>query len=160
MFGKLAIIATVAVGLAVGFLWPTPQRSKAAGAGETGTEVVLQRDSDDHFYTDAQVNGHSVHFMIDTGASDTALTEDDAKAIGLNVDPSKYEIIGDGASGILRGQYVQLKSIDVSGIRQQDVQAVVVEGADVSLLGQPFLKKVDEIVIRKDEMRLKADPHS
>ena len=154
MFGKLAIVATVAAGLGIGFLWPTSLRSTAPAAA--GTEVVLQRNSDRHFYTNAQVNGHSVHFMIDTGASETALTEEDAKAIGLNVDPAKYEVIGDGASGILRGQYVQLKSIDVSGIRQQDAEAVIVEGANVSLLGQPFLEKVDEIVIRKDEMQLKV----
>lgn len=154
MFGKLAIMATVGAGLAIGFLWPSSHRPKATA--DAGTEVVLERNSDHHFYTDAQVNGHIVHFMIDTGASETALTEEDAKAVGLNVDPAKYEVIGDGASGILRGQYVQLKSIDVSGIRQQDAQAVVVEGADVSLLGQPFLEKVDEIVIRKDEMQLKV----
>jgi len=160
MFGKLAIVATVAAGLTIGFLWPTPQRSKAATARDAGTEVVIERNSDHHYYTDAEVNGHAVHFMIDTGASATALTEADAQAIGINVDPSKYEVIGDGASGMVRGQYVQLKSIDVSGIRQQDTQAVIVEGASVSLLGQPFLEKVDEIVIRQGEMRLRADPHS
>jgi len=160
MFGKLAIVATVAAGLAIGFLWPTPQRSKAAIAGDAGTEVVIERNSDHHYYTDAEVNGHSVHFMIDTGASATALTESDAQAIGINVDRSKYEVIGDGASGMVRGQYVQLKSIDVGGIRQQDAQAVIVEGASVSLLGQPFLEKVDEIVIRQGEMRLRSDPHS
>jgi hypothetical protein len=35
------------------------------------------------------------------------------------------------------------------------VKAVVVPGASVSLLGQPFLDKIDEIVIRDGEMRLK-----
>lgn len=155
MFGKLAIVATVVAGLTIGFLWPTPQRSKAATA-DAGTEVVIERNSDHHYYTDAEVNGHTVHFMIDTGASATALTEADAQAIGINVDPSKYEVIGDGASGMVRGQYVQLKSIDVNGIRQQDGQAVVVQGSSISLLGQPFLEKVDEIVISHGEMRLRG----
>jgi len=31
----------------------------------------------------------------------------------------------------------------------------VVEGANVSLLGQPFLENIDEIVIRKGEMLLR-----
>jgi hypothetical protein len=35
-----------------------------------------------------------------------------------------------------------------------------VPGASVSLLGQPFLEKVDEIVIRKGEMRLREDAGS
>ena len=76
---------------------------------------------------------------------------------GIAVDPSKYEVIGDGASGLVRGQFVQLQSIDVNGIHQQNAQAVIVPGATVSLLGQPFLEKVDEIVIRQGEMRLKLD---
>src|SRR3954447_16163866 len=160
MFQKLVLIATVGAGVAIGLLWPTGQRSSAATAGASGPEVVIARSSDHHYYADASVNGHSVHFMVDTGAGETALTEADARAIGLQVDPSKYEVIGDGASGLVRGQFVQLKSIDLNGIRQQDAQAVIVPGAAVSLLGQPFLEKVDEIVIRQGEMRLKSDSHS
>lgn len=160
MFQKLAILATIAAGVVIGLLWPTAQRSSAAPTRAGGTEVVIERNSDHHYYADASVDGQSVHFMIDTGASETALTEADARAIGLPIDPSKYEVIGDGASGMVRGQYVQLKSIDLNGIRQQDVQAVIVPGAAVSLLGQPFLEKVDEIVIRQGEMRLRSDSHS
>jgi aspartyl protease family protein len=160
MFQKLALLATVVAGLTIGLLWPTAQRSSAAPPRAGGAEAVIERNSDHHYYADASVNGQSVHFMIDTGASETALTEADARAIGLPVDPSKYEVIGDGASGMVRGQYVQLKSIDLNGIRQQDAHAVIVPGAAVSLLGQPFLEKVDEIVIRQGEMRLKSDSHS
>jgi aspartyl protease family protein len=160
MFQKLALLATIVAGVSIGLLWPTGQRSSAAQARSSGTEVTIERNSDHHYYTDASVNGRSVHFMIDTGASETALTEADAKAIGLQVDPSKYEVVGDGASGMVRGQYVQLKTIDVGGIRQQDADAVIVPGATVSLLGQPFLEKVDEIVIRHGEMQLKSDSHS
>ncbi len=154
MIQKLALAATIAGGIAIGLLWPTPQRS--AASAKSAPEVTIERSSDHHYYADAQVNGHSIHFMIDTGASETALTEADAQAIGLNIDPAKYQAIGDGASGIVRGQYVQLKTIDLNGIRQQDAQAVVVPGASVSLLGQPFLEKVDEIVIHNGEMQLKA----
>jgi aspartyl protease family protein len=160
MFQKLALLATIAAGVAIGVLWPTGQRSSAAPAGPGGTEVVIQRSSDHHYYADASVNGHSVRFMIDTGAGETALTEADARAIGIPIDPSKYQVIGDGASGLVRGQFVQLKSIDLNGIKQQDAQAVVVPGANVSLLGQPFLEKVEEIVIRQGEMRLRSGSRS
>lgn len=157
MIEKLAIGGTIIAGVAIGLLWPTAKEPLHAGAG---TEIVIARSSDHHYYTDAKVNGRPVHFMIDTGAGETALTEADAQQLGLPVDPNKYEVIGDGASGMVRGQYVQLKSIDVSGIRQSDAKAVVVAGATVSLLGQPFLEKVDEIVIRNGEMRLKSDSRS
>jgi aspartyl protease family protein len=152
MIEKVAIAGTIVAGLGIGLLWPTPHGSGASRAGTS--EIVIQRDSDHHYYVDGKVNGASVHFMIDTGASETALTEDDARAIGIQVDPSKDEVLGDGASGLVRGQYVPLKSIEVDGIRQLGGQAVIVPGAKVSLLGQPFLEGVDEITIRKGEMRL------
>jgi aspartyl protease family protein len=155
MIEKLAIAGTIGAGLAIGLLWPTAHRSPMA-AGTRASDVVIARSGDHHYYADALVNGHSVHFMVDTGASETALTEADAQAIGIKVDPSKYEVIGDGASGVVRGQFVQLQTIDLDGIRQSGAKAVVVPGATVSLLGQPFLEQIDQIVIRKDEMRLKA----
>lgn len=158
MIEKLAIGATIGIGLVIGLLWPIPRHSGQSAAAE-GPEVVIARNSDHHYYADAQVNGRPVHFMVDTGSSETALTESDAKDIGLTVDPNRYEVIGDGASGMVRGQYVDLASIDLGGIRQDNARAVVVAGASVSLLGQPFLEKVDEIVIRNAEMHLKADAH-
>jgi aspartyl protease family protein len=157
MIEKLAIGGTIIAGVAIGLLWPTAREPSVAGAG---TELVIARSSDHHYYADGKVNGRPIHFMIDTGAGETALTEADAQQLGLPVDPNKYEVIGDGASGMVRGQYVELHSIDVGGIRQSDAKAVVVAGATVSLLGQPFLEKVDEIVIRNGEMRLKSDGRS
>ena len=155
MLQKFAALATVGGGLAIGLLWPAANHGTAnATAGVP--DVVLARSADHHYYADVNVNGRPVHFMIDTGADQIALTEADAQSAGFQIDPMKYEVIGDGASGMVRGQFIQLKSIDLDGIKQQDVSAVVVQGASVSLLGQPFLEKIDEIVIRHGEMRLKA----
>lgn len=157
MIQKLAVAGTVIGGVAIGLMWPTGN-STARSAG--GSEFTIVRSSDHHYYADGKVNGHTVHFMIDTGAGETALTEADAHQIGISVDPSNYQVLGDGASGMVRGQYVQLKSIEVAGIRQDDPKAVVVPGATVSLLGQPFLERIDEIVISKGEMRLKTEGRS
>jgi aspartyl protease family protein len=159
MLQKLALVATIGGGLAIGLLWPTPHHS-AANAAAGAADVVLSRSGDHHYYADANVNGRPVHFMIDTGADQVALTEADAQAIGLHVDPNDYQVVGDGASGMIRGQYVQLKTIDLGGIKQHDVPAVVVQGATVSLLGQPFLEKLDQIVISHGEIRLTPEASS
>jgi aspartyl protease family protein len=152
MIGKLAIPGVIAAGAAIGLLWPTAPRSNAA---VTPSDVVLSRDSDKHFYADTKVNGHNVRFMIDTGAEQIALTEADAVSAGLQPDPQNYEVLGDGASGMVRGQHVQLKSLELNGMRRENVEAVIIQGATASLLGQSFLEQVDEIVIRKGEMRLR-----
>ena len=117
--------------------------------------VTLARATDGHFYVEAQVNAARIRFLVDTGASEIALTEDDARKVGIKFDPDRYELLGEGASGFVRGQYVNLDTIQIDGIHEKGVKAVVVEGAAVSLLGQPFLENIDEIVIRKGEMVLR-----
>ena len=61
---------------------------------------------------------------------------------------------------MVRGQYIELSKVDLGGIEQKSTKAVVVQGASVSLLGQPFLENVDEIVIRKGEMTLRTQAKS
>ena len=154
MIERVLLVATLAGGATLGVFWPL-NKSPAPAAANAAIEVTLERNSDKHFYADTEVNGHPVRFLVDTGASEIALTEDDARKIGLEVDPSKYELLGEGASGLVRGQYVELDGIQLGTIREAKTKAVVVQGANVSLLGQPFLENIDEIVIRKDEMLLR-----
>ena len=151
MLERGLLVVTLAAGALLGIFWPTQKTEPAA----QGIEVTLQRSSDRHFYATANVNGRDVRFLVDTGASEIALTEDDARKVGIKFDPEKYELLGEGASGFVRGQYVELDNIQLDGIHENGVKAVVVEGANVSLLGQPFLENVDEIVIRKSEMVLR-----
>jgi len=156
MLERGLLVITLVAGAGVGFFWPAHSPQPAAAAAATSAiEVTLERSSDHHFYANANVNGHDVRFLVDTGASEIALTEEDAKKVGISFDPSKYELLGEGASGFVRGQYVNLDSLQLDGIHQNAAKAVVVEGATVSLLGQPFLENVDEIVIRRDEMVLR-----
>ena len=151
MLERGLLVIMLVAGAAVGIFWPTHRTEPSA----PGIEVSLQRSSDRHFYATASVNGHDVRFLVDTGASEIALTEDDARKVGIKFDPDRYELLGEGASGFVRGQYVNLDTIQIDGIHEKGVKAVVVEGAAVSLLGQPFLENIDVIVIRKGEMVLR-----
>lgn len=159
MLERALFLATIAGGATLGVFWPL-HKSESPAATSSAFEVTLQRNSDRHFYAEAKVNGQPVRFLVDTGASEIALSENDARKVGIAVDPQKYEYIGQGASGMVRGQYVELNKVDLGGIQQNSAKAVVVQGADVSLLGQPFLENVDEIVIRKGEMVLREQKNS
>jgi aspartyl protease family protein len=154
MLERSLFLVTIAGGATLGIFWPL-QKSATPAPAPSALEVTLERSSDRHFYADANVNGQAVRFLVDTGASEIALTEEDARKVGISVDPEKYELIGRGASGIVRGQYVELAKLELGGIRETGAKAVVVQGANISLLGQPFLENIDEIVIRKGEMVLR-----
>lgn len=151
---KIGLALVVVIGLCLGLLWPSTPRALSAHLGQAN-DVVLQRSSDGHFYADAEVNGTTVHFLVDTGASTVALSKEDAARAGVSFDPRRFELLGSGASGMVRGEATTLRELKLGSISQTHVDAAVVEGSDVSLLGLPFLKKIDEIVIRKDEMTLR-----
>src|SRR5687768_4898671 len=60
----------------------------AGGGGKT----TLLADSRGHFFTTGQINGITVRFLVDTGASTVALSSADARAIGLDYRAGKRGI--------------------------------------------------------------------
>jgi aspartyl protease family protein len=117
--------------------------------------VTLQRNFDGHFYADAQVNGATVHFLVDTGASGIALTTEDARRAGLAFDSGRAEVIGSGASGAVLGHWVELNRVQLGLKSVSSTPAVVLEDGDRSLLGQSFLSKFGAVEIHGDTMVLR-----
>lgn len=126
-------------------------RTQAWLAGQS----VLRRQPDGHFYADAIVEGQNIHFLVDTGATIVALTGDDAEALGLYWHDQDLRPIGRGASGIVYGLPATIKVMELGGLEARNVEAAIIpEGLGVSLLGQSFLSKIDNVEIAGDEMRL------
>jgi aspartyl protease family protein len=122
-----------------------------SGAGT----ITLQRSDDGHFYADARVNGTSVHFLVDTGATGIALSESDARRAGMMFHASQAEVIGTGASGQVLGHYVRLNRVELGHASVHDAPAVVLQDGDRSLLGQSFLSRFDSVEIQGDTMVLR-----
>jgi aspartyl protease family protein len=101
------------------------------------------------------VNGELAKFIVDTGADVVALTTDDAERAGIKVDPSQFQVIGEGASGAVRGQPVMIDSIEVDGKLVNDVRGVVLADSSLSLLGQSYLTRMGEVQMRGDTMVLR-----
>ena len=93
--------------------------------------------------------------MVDTGATTVALTPEDAERVGIDVDPSNFEEVGRGVSGPVRGQRASIDSVEIGGKRVTDVRGAVIEGADISLLGQSYLSRLREVRISGDTMVLR-----
>jgi aspartyl protease family protein len=128
-----------------------PQQSTEPGSGT----VTLERSFDGHFYADARVNGATVHFLVDTGATGIALAADDARRAGLAFDSSQAEVIGTGASGQVLGKFVRLNRVELGLKSVNDAPAVILAGGDRSLLGQSFLAEFGSVEIHNDTMVLR-----
>ena len=151
------VLYVIAIGAGIGFMMPSGRSSTSeveavvTRPGER-VETHITRAPNGHFYVPATVNGHLVRFMVDTGASMVALTTDDAKRIGEDYSPDDFEVVGSGASGPVRGQDLRIDYVEIQGKRVSNVRAAVIEGLDVSLLGQSYLSRMRSIEIVGDEM--------
>jgi len=162
---KAAIIIVTFVGIGIGLALPGTKRvaavapPAAAAAAVTRDDAprptVLEREDNGHFFTVADVNGEPIRMVVDTGATEIALTEEDARRIGVDFDPGQYEVVGTGASGAIRGQEVLLDDVVLDGKKVSGLHALVLEGLTISLLGQNYLRHMD-VSIAGDTMTLKA----
>jgi aspartyl protease family protein len=155
-----AFFLTVAVGLAIGLMWPTgPQSAPAPAAAAVSTapgemkETVLERSAGGHFYANVEVNGELVRFLVDTGATSVALTERDAERIGLPLNRGNYQTVGMGAGGPVRGQMVKLDKVSLDGKEVRGLTGTVLEGGDMNLLGQDYLGQFS-VEMRGGRMRI------
>ena len=129
----------------------TPASANIAAAPAMGG-MTIDRDASGKFTLSADVNGHPVHFLIDTGADGVALTEADAAAVGITVDPSAFTPVANTASGTGYGAHVQLDRIEIAGQDISGVDAVVLRGLGVSLIGQSVLRRIGSVSVTGDRM--------
>ena len=153
-FALLALFVLVrCVGSSGSAATGNPHRVTTPSEAPRPTE--LTRESNGHFYTYAKVNGELVHFLVDTGATGVALTVADAERVGIDVNPSSFREIGEGAGGALRGKLVTLDSVEVDGKLVNDVSGAVLEGSSLSLLGQSYLSRMGNVQMSGDYMVLR-----
>lgn len=105
-------------------------------------EIVLQRNRAGQYLADGEVNGERVTFLLDTGATQVALSTRLARELGLELGPP---VTLQTAAGPARGYSVRLRSVRLAGIEMRDVAALVTEGLEpgLVLLGMNFLKRLE-----------------
>ncbi len=121
----------------------------AAGA----KRIVLTADGRGHFMPAGQINGQTVQFMVDTGASQVVLSESDAKRINLKYDQGQPVKVST-ANGTATGHRVVLSSVRVGEVQVFEVAAIVLPQAmPYILLGNSFLTRF-QMLRQNDQLTL------
>ncbi len=109
-----------------------------------GNSVRLTADGRGHFVTTGIVNGTSLRFMVDTGATSVALSSADARRAGINYLDSP-RAVSQTANGLIPVYSVKLDTLRIGDIEINNVDAIVVEGdrLPMALLGMSFLNRMD-----------------
>lgn len=113
-------------------------------------EIIIARSGDGHFYINALVNNVKIKFMVDTGASDVALTSEDAQKLGFDLTKLKYTRTYLTANGENKAAPLMLDSV-IIGKEFKNVGGHVGLGdLDISLLGMSVLERFKGFRIDKD----------
>jgi aspartyl protease family protein len=133
----------------------TPTSVGGAGGGGGGTRIVLPADTRGHFMTSGTINGRTVSFMLDTGATSVSMSAADAGRIGIEYQKGT-PVQMSTANGVVQGWRVQLASVRVGDVEIYDIDAVVSPlPMPYVLLGNNFINRFsmkrdsDQMVLEK-----------
>lgn len=161
-----ALVAILALGFAYrAELAGVPQHLRLAfSTGEPVTsgdhELVVPQDDQGAFVVVAAVNGRRVRFVVDTGASDTVLSPQDARALGIDVERLHYDAAAETANGVGYGARYVARRLQVGPIGLDDFPMVVNQSPlSASLLGLSFLDRLAAFEVHDRKLILRwRDP--
>jgi aspartyl protease family protein len=120
-------------------------------------EASIAKSTDGHFWANAEVDGHPVRFLVDTGATAVALTADDARNLGIDPSSLQYQYTVMTANGPAKAAEVKLGSISVGRAEVSGVDAFVIDkGLETSLLGMSYLGRLSKFEATQDALVLKS----
>ena len=112
-------------------------------AGSSAATVTLAADARGHFFTEGQINGASVRFVVDTGATLVSLSQTEARRLGIDFQRGDPVTLNT-ANGTVNARKLVLASVRVGSISVNNVEAVVVDNMNMpTLLGMSFLNRMD-----------------
>ena len=92
--------------------------------------IAILPDDMGQYRVSGAINGQSVNYLIDTGASLIAISS--AQAKGLGIPYTRAADVGSvvTAQGQAKAYFVTIDSVNVGGIESRNVKAAVIEGAE------------------------------
>jgi aspartyl protease family protein len=115
--------------------------SGTAGQSISGEAIELRRQDDGHYWIMVDINGKPVRFMVDSGATMTAINAITARDAGIEADG--YPIILSTANGRVAAKRANVQSLVVGPHRIENHPVVVSESfGDINLLGMNFLNSM------------------
>jgi aspartyl protease family protein len=119
-------------------------------------ELLISRADDGHFHVDAEANGASVRFLVDTGATGTVLTVGDARRAGIDVDTLAFNRPVQTANGTAYYASATLDSLTIGPERLTSVPVGIMpaQAIDTSLLGMSTINRFSAWRVEGDQMVL------
>jgi aspartyl protease family protein len=119
--------------------WMAQSKRAAFSVDLVQGAVQLQRERDGHFHWPGRVNGVEVDFLVDTGATSTALPQALAERVGL---VKEGRVVSSTAGGDAVGYSARADVVLDGGVRAERLRVTVLPKLEAPLLGMDVLSKM------------------
>jgi len=107
---------------------------------QTG-ELGIRQAPDGHFWVDAEVNGVTVRFLVDSGATTTSLSRDTARRAGITSSSGRAMV--QTANGVVMVERGRVDRLVIGPIDRRDVAVHVSDAfGDLNVIGMNFLSSL------------------
>ena len=117
--------------------------SETSGVAEgEGGEIRIKKAEDGHFWLNARLNAEEVRFLVDSGATVTAISKSTAERVGIEP-TGHFPVLVETANGTVEARRGRAERLAVGGIVREDFPVHIAGGLDeTNLLGMNFLSSL------------------
>lgn len=109
----------------------------------TGGETRIAMSNDGHFWLQASVNGQPRRFLVDTGATLTALSEATATEAQVPVQSLRQSVLMRTANGTVKAELARIDELRFGNVVARDLDAVIAPGlGDTNVIGMNLLSRL------------------
>lgn len=120
-----------------------------------GGETRVKRRPDGHYWLRAEINGHPANFLVDTGATLTAVSNDTAAAAGLEPREAGLPVRMQTANGAVAAELTTIDELRFGNVVARGLDAVIAPGlGPTNVIGMNFLSRLASVRLEGETMIL------
>ncbi|HYD23170.1 MAG TPA: TIGR02281 family clan AA aspartic protease [Croceibacterium sp.] len=120
-----------------------------------GAETRVRRAPDGHYWLRAEINGHPANFLVDTGATLTAVSSETAAAAGLEPREAGLPVRMQTANGAVAAELTTIGELRFGNVAARGLDAIIAPGlGPTNVIGMNFLSRLESVRLEGDTMIL------